>query len=614
MKYLNIITLVLSFVAQSQDYATQEASSKIKNVTVFMSGAQIERTSSVNVKPGQTEILFKSLSPGIDPNSVRVTARGDFMIESVSFRLDYLSDVSLDKRSDSLEQRISQLESEIGEIYTRQDVLAEKESVLAVNKQLGGEGGSASISELQTAIDYYDQSLTKIFNEERELNKKLDQLKDQKGRLTAEIAQVSTKREIATGVIAVRVTSNSASATKTNFELNYFVSEASWLPKYDIRADQVGKPLALSYKASIFQNTGVDWENVDLKLSNGNPTRGQDAPQLSKWKLNYPRNTIYWGSRVQTINRVTGTVYSASDGSPIPGVNVVAQGTTVGTTTDIDGNYSIAIPKSAKFLVFSFIGLKNTIVPINQSSMDIRMEEDFETLAEVVVTGASARKQKMREQEQKAAILPTSVVENQTTVEFQVDKPYSVKSGGLRMLVDLKKYEIPCEYEYYTVPKVDQSAYLVAKISDWNQYRLMQGEANLFFENSFVGTTILDNNPFDDTLQISLGRDNSISISREVTSESSRRQSIGNNATETREIEIVVRNNKSSAITLSIQDQIPVPALEEIAISPTKTDGGTLDTDSGFITWQVTLKADQQQKLNFGYEVKYPKKERVILE
>ncbi len=84
---------------------------------------------------------------------------------------------------------------------------------------------------------------------------------------------------------------------------------------------------------------------------------------------------------------VTGKVTSADDGTALPGVSVVAKGTTTGTTTDIKGEYSIAIPDNAT-LVFSFIGLTAQEVAVgNRSVIDIVMTSDIKALSEVVLTG-----------------------------------------------------------------------------------------------------------------------------------------------------------------------------------------------------------------------------------
>jgi TonB-linked SusC/RagA family outer membrane protein len=85
---------------------------------------------------------------------------------------------------------------------------------------------------------------------------------------------------------------------------------------------------------------------------------------------------------------ITGRVTSQDDGSSLPGVNVVLKGTTTGSVTDADGNYSLSVPSSGGALVFSFIGLKTTEVAIgDRSIVDIQLGLDITQLAEVVVTG-----------------------------------------------------------------------------------------------------------------------------------------------------------------------------------------------------------------------------------
>lgn len=89
---------------------------------------------------------------------------------------------------------------------------------------------------------------------------------------------------------------------------------------------------------------------------------------------------------VSSQNTITGTV--TDNTGPLPGVNVVVQGTTIGTVTDFDGNYSISAPQGANALVFSFIGYSTQVVNIDgRSSINVTLSEDAETLSEVVVVG-----------------------------------------------------------------------------------------------------------------------------------------------------------------------------------------------------------------------------------
>ena len=98
-----------------------------------------------------------------------------------------------------------------------------------------------------------------------------------------------------------------------------------------------------------------------------------------------PRGTMTLVNPVQTI---TGRVTDAADGQPLPGVNVVAQGTTTGTTTNANGEYEIEAPDDAEVLVFSFVGYVTREVPINgRTTINVQLQSDVEALDEVVVVG-----------------------------------------------------------------------------------------------------------------------------------------------------------------------------------------------------------------------------------
>ncbi|MFN5331663.1 MAG: DUF4139 domain-containing protein, partial [Bacteroidota bacterium] len=78
--------------------------------------------------------------------------------------------------------------------------------------------------------------------------------------------------------------------------------------------------------------------------------------------------------------------------------------------------------------------------------------------------------------------------------------------------------------------------------------------------------------------------------------------------------EILVKNNKSQAVTLQVKDQIPVSVNSAITVTTGELSGGVVDLVTGIVTWEITLAPGAQQKLTLRYEVKYPKAERVILD
>ena len=92
---------------------------------------------------------------------------------------------------------------------------------------------------------------------------------------------------------------------------------------------------------------------------------------------------------------ITGTVTSADDGSSIPGVTVVVKGTTIGTTTDLDGNFTLSVPSEYNTLVFSYVGMKTQEMELGKSNtINIVFEPDVLVMDEVVITALGIPREK----------------------------------------------------------------------------------------------------------------------------------------------------------------------------------------------------------------------------
>lgn len=616
---------LLAFYAFSQEIKEATFKSEIKEVTVFLSGAQVFETSDGQISAGESFILIKGLSPYVDEKSIQVKGLGDFTIQAVNKRLDYLSEQKTGEKVQALQDSIEAIQRNQSIESGRLEVLKEKVGLLNANRNLGGTQNGASLAELKQAMEFFDAELMKIKAEELKILANIQKENEEMNRLSNQVSAMQASANESTSEIRIRVKADRAGAA--SFEINYLVANAGWYPKYDVRVKNVSSPLSLTYKAEVYQNTGVDWKDVKLRFSNGNPNQGGQIPDLEKWELNFARLTTF-NPRTQIFGSVSGRITSAMDGSPLPGTTVIVKGTTIGTVSDAEGNYSLTLPNGASQLVASFIGYERREISITSSQINISMMEDTQALNEMVVTGYGVQRKEALEGRvagvnvrlrgasslEAAPALQTTVVENQTTVEIEVAEPYSIKSNGERTLVDLKNYQIDASYRYAVVPKLDNDAFLIAEVADWSKYSLLQGESNLYFEDGFVGRSILDASSLQDTLQISMGRDRSIVIQREKNDEFSKKRTIGSNITETREYKTIVKNNKSQAVTINVEDQIPVSVNSDIMVEALTLSGGNLDPQFGKVTWTINIQPGAQQELILQYEVKYPMREKVILD
>ena len=100
-------------------------------------------------------------------------------------------------------------------------------------------------------------------------------------------------------------------------------------------------------------------------------------------------------STAQSRSTITGTVTDAADGVGIPAVNVLVKGTLIGTSTSVDGTYSLSVPNDAETLVFSSIGYVTIEVEIDgRSTINVEMSQDIQFLDDVVVVGYGAQDEK----------------------------------------------------------------------------------------------------------------------------------------------------------------------------------------------------------------------------
>lgn len=204
--------------------------------------------------------------------------------------------------------------------------------------------------------------------------------------------------------------------------------------------------------------------------------------------------------------------------------------------------------------------------------------------------------------------------ERTTTREYRITLPYDIPSDGKPYTVIMDHYQLPADYQYYVAPKYDQDAFLTAKVSGWEEYNLLSGPANLFFEGSFLGKTQLDTRQTSDTLELSLGRDKGIVVTRTKDDQYKDKQFLGSKETRRIGWKIELRNTKRKAVRILVEDQIPVSTTDEIEVNLRNDSGATVDEERGQLTWQMNLQPGESKTINFQYEVKYPKRMDVVLE
>ncbi len=617
-------------VATSAAAGPQKVKTAVEKVTLFIDGAQVTRTRQIDLPAGNSTVVFTGLSPYLDDKSMQVSAKGKFTVTAVNRLFNHTDSLERSTRQQALEREIAETERQQKQLKASREVIEAEYAMLKVNCSVGNRNVATPLAGIKELNEYYTARLQALKSKESGINEEAAKLDAHERRLRAELAELGGRQSVPMSEVEVRI--EAPAACKASFTLTYYVRNAGWFPSYDIRSGGLAEPVEISYKANIFQNTKEEWKNVELTLSSSNPTTGSIAPQLQTYWLDYGLAAPRYNVNL-TNNTVSGIVFD-SRREPLAGASVLVPGTTIGAITDTQGRYSITVPNGAASLQFNYLGYKPRTQAISGSTMNVTMQEDMTAMDEVVVMGYGTQKKnmlagaaiprndsKMRvtevdfaEFDAESAVMDVEQTQNQLGYEFEIKQPYTVASDGKSVTAEIGRFDLPAAYTYQSTPKIDKDAFLVAEATDWEKLNLLQGEANVYFENTFVGKSILDPNQTSDTLRFSMGRDRNIRIERTKENDYSSRRAIGSNQTQTTGWKFVIRNTRTEPVVLTLADQLPVSRNSAINVTAEELSGGQLDKESGIVTWKMELKPGEQRELRLRYAVKYPKGRMLVIE
>lgn len=600
----------------------------IKEVTVYLNGAQVTAETTLNLPQGTTEVYLTGLSPLIDQNSIQISGLKEVSILSINYTINAVAKQAGSEKITLLETQLAEKRRNFALLQNTIKGLDEEATLLTTNKKLNSEQQSITLEQVTTFSKYYRERVAALQTEIYDNNVKIARLNLEINDVNTELNKLKNDSREQRGEILVKL--DAPVATALTLVTKYNVTNAGWFPIYDLKTQGIKQPLSIFYNAHVYQQTGEDWNNVKVTLSTGDPNVNNQKPQVLPHYLNFVRSysvasatQSYNYKYNPTIKKVTGVVFDSS-AMPIPGVTVVESGTGNGVITDVDGRYSINI-SNGQNLVYSFIGFESTTMPVYAQQMNVTLKESTSQLDEVVVVGYGTNRRKNDDdyEVETAAATPipaqdltaTGDVKQQgvTNTSFKITKPYSIASTHEVTVIAIDRFDIPAEYEYFTAPLLNENVFLTAKIKEWEKFDLLPGEANVYFEGSYAGKTFIDPTQTTEELIVSLGVDPAVIVERKQIDDMKAKSFLGSTRIISKNYEISVRNNKATDIYLVLMDRIPVSQNKEIKIDEVKTGGAEYEEKKGLLTWKLSLKAKESVKKQLSYQVKYPKVKKVNL-
>ncbi len=536
MKKISLLILIFIATYTFADDPT-EVKSKIDVVTVFLDGAEIINTAEVKMSAGQKQYVFTGLSTKMRAGSVNVTVSGDVSIVSIVERINYMDVIEPTAKVKTLNDSLETLNYKLKLIANEKGALYEEKNLLISNESLGGANTGVNTLEIQKAADFIFSRMKDIANQLTELEMKETKLWEKVGKINNQLAEMNAQFNQPKSEVVV--TLNAHSTTTGNVKLRYLVTSAGWSPTYDLIVEDIAKPIELKYRANVFNNTGIDWKDVKMKLSTADPLQSISKPVLQKWVLN---NNEY-----------------------------------------DDYNYGY-----------------------------YDKEEDRKGLEDIAPSVAYDEIPSMPEQQMvKDNQLYQAIEVSLVATTFEIKTPYTIPSDAKPYLVDIKTEELPAQYSYYSAPNVDESAFLLGRIIDWEDLNLVEGDANIYLGDTYLGKSHIYTQNIDDTLDLSLGRDEKVMITREKLKEYSSKQFFGSTKKETFTYEITIKNNQDKAIDITMEDQVPVSEVEGIEVEVLETSDASVDENTGILTWKMNIKPGETKTLQLSFAIKHPKNQKI---
>ncbi|HGF6559313.1 MULTISPECIES: DUF4139 domain-containing protein [Providencia] len=506
---------------------------KLNQATIFLRGAELTNSATVNLPQGESKLVFTNVANHLDQKSLSISLDNeDVLIRSIDVQTIAVEPVYTGEVA-NLKTQIDAITKQISELNIKIKV-GDDQLALLKDQRFFGETTTLSLEQSASKLEFIRKQMSAILSENLAYQQQIDELTEKQALLQTKFEGILPDNigEQTQIVLTVDAPKN----LSTNMQISYVTPDAGWSPSYDIRAKDIDKPVSITYKADVIQNTGMDWDKVKLTLSSANPTRNITPPFLTPWLL---------------------SVYDQ----------------------------------------------------YNQGYMSGKMSAtmDMEVAAPAPVAELSAVKKRSPGM---ANYVSTNT--NGVNLSYNIDLPFSLASTPKAKSITIKQADVDAKYRYTSTPKMAEEVYLQAQIDDWDTLNLLNGPANIYFMNSYVGDFYVNSGQLTETLDIPFGVDDNIQISRVNNAGMRKKPTFMGSSVEQKESFLIkVRNTRKNDIKLSVYDQLPTSRDADIKVLNPEFKGGKLDETENKIEWDLTLKPQETVELPLSYTLKYPKNKQI---
>ncbi|WP_175622166.1 DUF4139 domain-containing protein [Chryseobacterium schmidteae] len=521
--------LILIFMVSF--FKSQEIKKEIdvKQVTVFLQGAKVFGSTNITLQKGRNTVKIINLPNDLDENTYKINLEKNTTLLSITPQSNYLKNDELTDGEKKLDDERKKFQRQVNLLNIQIKNLTGEQNIINDNLKVSINDKSTPQEQLIKLTEFYRKRMLEIDNQVFLLTEQKTTLDESIAKINKQFSEEQTHKTQNRKELILEILADNE--MNLNLGLSYIVSNAGWVPSYDLRALSTKKPLEIVYKGKIYQKTGQDWNNVKLFVSTYRPSYNQNRPILSP---------LYVAE------------YAAYN----------------------NDDAKVGYEKKAKA----------------ELSNSYQMRAEVASISQITVA---------------------TVSENQMNVLYELKYNQTIVSQEKEQYVILDKKNVEANYKYHTVPKLNNQVFLMAFVKNWQNLNLISGEANIYFEDNYIGKTNITSSYVKDEFPISLGVDERIVVKRTKLEDKTAQKSFNSNKWETESYEISIRNNTKENIELEVLDQIPLSENQKITVKTLNIGDGNFDDKTGSILWNRKINSGASEKINFSYEVKYPKEMQI---
>lgn len=528
---------------------------QITAVTVYTNQALVTRRGAVELTGEERKLVINDLPVTIVADSFRVSGSGRIAVRlfGVSLERIYTSE-PVAARVAQLTSHIEELESEMSYLLEQLDGLALQSRFIEGLREKTEEPFAQSISRRNLSLSETMDFVNFLGSQYTEYGIATRDCNNRKNEIEKELAALRQQlQQIQTPhpkeSFKLVIPIETSESGEFSLEVSYVVKDASWTPLYDLRVNTNSNIIHLGYLAEVTQNTGEDWDDVSLTLSTAKPGLGTLPPKPEPWYIGIQEYNYSRGLRVED--------------------TLLA---------------NARRPMAAR---------------AERRSKD---EDDYEGQEEIATTSII-----------EAQTVTAEVAKEGSVVSFKLSSGGNIPSDRTPHKTTIFNDEFSCQFEYIAMPRLVSFAYLQAKVKNpANGATLLPGKANIFRNDTFVGTTQLENIAPGQEFTVNLGIDEGLKIERELVERQVDKKLIGSDRKITYAYRLIVTNLLDRETKLKLTEQIPKSRHEQIKVKLIRSNPQIQAGEMGILEWVLGVAPQGKQEIFYQFAVEHPANFNVI--